>query len=70
MELLDFFLPTAQDGTTKRNLTGEMRDTLDAYDEEPRKSVQDNAVLQFSPGGNAFFGRARNKGRQEKEKNA
>lgn len=40
-------------------------DTLDAYDEETRKLVEENVVLQLSPGGNELFGWAWNKERQD-----
>lgn len=36
-------------------------DTLDAYDKETRELVEENAVLQLSPGGNELFGWAWNK---------
>lgn len=40
-------------------------DTLDAYDEETRKLVEENAVLKLSPGGNELFGWAWNKEKQD-----
>lgn len=40
-------------------------DTLDAYDKETRELVEENAVLQLSPGGNELFGWAWNKERQD-----
>ena len=40
-------------------------DTLDAYDKETRKLVEENAVLQLSPGGNELFGWAWNKEKQD-----
>lgn len=43
-------------------------DTLDAYDKETRKLVEENAVLQLSPGGNELFGWAWNKERQDESK--
>lgn len=36
-------------------------DTLDAYDKETRELLEENAVLQLSPGGNELFGWAWNK---------
>ena len=45
-------------------------DTLDAYDEETRKLVEENAVLQLSPGGNELFGWAWNKERQDETEQA
>lgn len=39
-------------------------DTLDAYDKETRELVEENAVLQLSPGGNELFGWAWNKEEQ------
>ncbi len=43
-------------------------DTLDAYDKETRELVEENAVLQLSPGGNELFGWAWNKERQDESK--
>lgn len=43
-------------------------DTLDAYDKETRELVEENAVLQISPGGNELFGWAWNKERQDESK--
>lgn len=40
-------------------------DTLDAYDKETRELLEENAVLQLSPGGNELFGWAWNKEIQE-----
>lgn len=40
-------------------------DTLDAYDKETRELVEQNAVLQLSPGGNELFGWAWNKEKQD-----
>lgn len=40
-------------------------DTLDAYDEETRELVEENAVLRLSPGGNELFGWAWNKEKQD-----
>ncbi len=40
-------------------------DTLDAYDKETRELVENNAVLQLSPGGNELFGWAWNKEKQD-----
>ena len=45
-------------------------DTLDAYDEETRRLVEENAVLQLSPGGNELFGWAWNKERQDETEQA
>ena len=45
-------------------------DTLDAYDEETRKLVEENAVLQLSPGGNELFGWAWNKENQDETEQA
>lgn len=43
-------------------------DTLDAYDKETRELVEENAVLQLSPGGNELFGWAWNKEEQHEAK--
>lgn len=43
-------------------------DTLDVYDKETRELVEENAVLQLSPGGNELFGWAWNKERQDESK--
>ena len=43
-------------------------DTLDAYDKETRELVEENAVLQLSPGGNELFGWAWNKEEQHETK--
>ncbi len=40
-------------------------DTLDAYDRETRELLEENAVLQLSPGGNELFGWAWNKEMQD-----
>lgn len=40
-------------------------DTLDAYDKKTRELVEENAVLQLSPGGNELFGWAWNKEGQD-----
>lgn len=45
-------------------------DTLDAYDKETRELVEQNAVLQLSPGGNELFGWAWNKERQDETEQA
>ena len=43
-------------------------DTLDAYDKKTRELVEENTVLQLSPGGNELFGWAWNKERQDESK--
>lgn len=40
-------------------------DTLDAYDKETRELLEENSVLQLSPGGNELFGWAWNKEMQD-----